>query len=1120
MLVRWSTLKPQGKDGLVKLDLDTLLDIFEAAGIAISDEHAAMCLSSLPTNVIHRHSIKDILTWLRRYQVHPPPRNPAPWRLHFFRYRESFVDSLTWCQQWIDRILTQDKLNKDVVAFRKKAEERRLGEEEKDAAGRKKAARSSFESVIKGSLRLSGWQRQRHMSKPSKVGLLATFGPRIIQSLSDGLNAKKSKVGKNSSEIQEVKTKWGTKISIEVFTRPGGKKRESIVGPDGIVKEFNNLTPADWMNHFDGIGYVPEMSEAEAATAAAYAAARAAGLSIGSLSDSAPHGSGCITWIVIRVAQGATAQEAYCLQKTATNFFESIPLDYRHEIYTLTKSQLFYLEPEKETKDESNGKSPQPARVICIALLHERDPYKSIEDKIEAANLLFTRAMRSLKLDFRILKTLDELFESSSKFDNFQDRLFGPQEEELGEEGMNPLRFAKLCRKRQQAAQEAIAKAPNMPLDELKKHLTSRGLSEKGTKEEIVIRAQEAFKRQAEMIGFGEMSQFGAEMVQCIFDLFDEDKDGALSLMEMNKFLIATGSEALYDMKAYKSLMASEGLLLDNHYRLTLEGLTAYYEKYGRLSRDITRLGIGSLSRELQAECELRLEFEPESIYSLYAIMERNTLAQMFFKHVTGSVSALTDVFYCGVFPTIDEFTSLFRLNKIPFTKEFCNELNKPGWLSSMIHSYCAWLADGEDGLIPALRTNSKNKFQKYYNFIKVFEALHVPEVEEGPDDVDEDKDDNTAATSGYSTTSGYSNTGPPEPPPVVLTSAEQIDKALNDPYTRKEYSQMFQVFYKNAVVKPIDATDDNDEDETEKCRPLEPKHPEIEKWIAALDLALPRIIAYTSKKMLTVEEIHQRLTAASVIYDRLSSNERFTRTERDRLQRIKTQCERRAFKLSAQLEESVHLCSAHFIAFYDAFRLYGAGIDQIGMGTAESGLKVQVDGISWLHYLPPGLGEPSAARQTANDKYERAMRRKNAAMNAIERERLRRELDEEAREKRRQWETANQQLFRDEEEKKMFVEAYAALIGAREATLTPKDVEEILTMWRNIVQVRRDRYPATMKLVVILNDLACVLFELCGNEPLAIAEAVAHLREASSLVMEYVQDMLDTEVGICVHHR
>jgi hypothetical protein len=1213
---RWTTLKPQSADKLVKLDLDSLLDLFEAAGITLSDEDALSCLQSLPCNLIGRHSVHDVVVWLRRHTLNSSSpsssavgtkRSLPLWRTELFQYRERFLGWLEWIQRWVSKINHQDLSFKEVQRCRKKLLQEKINSDSNALAsptataaaavgksssttssssglGSKKSQKSSaFENILKGSIRLSGWQRHRQMSRPAKCGFMATFGPPIV---SKALPTATKKPSNTLTSILKTKTEpkpdYRGRISLEFFTKPEGKKRETLVSGDGIVKDFDSVTPGDLMSHFDRVGYVVELSEAEIASQAAYAAARAAGLSMSGAAAESSHASGSkpsafIAWFLFRVADSATAHEAFCLLKTATNFFESIPLDYRHEIYTSTKGQLFYLEPNSTLtpipSPSAATATPGPSaaapvlpRFVCVALLHDRDPYKVLEDQIKATNLLYTRALRSLKINFRCVKTLRELYDESCEFDQFQERLFGPQEDELGEEGMNPLRFAKMCRKRQLAAQEAIEKAPTMPLEELKLHLSTRGLSSRGTKDELIARVQKAFHEQSEMIGYGEMSSYGAQMVQRIFEMFDLDQDGAWSLMEMNQFLLVTGmgtgwgnstgtGECFYDTKAYKSMMLEEGLLLDSQYRLTLEGLTAYYERYGRLARDINLLGLGSLSHSAQGEVEVRVEYESDAIHSLYGILESHSLAQRSLKHLLGMISSSNEILLTGKFDRLEDLLTLLKCDhhegqghgqgqdhsegQMPFLKEIFEGIRRPGWISHLIHKHCEWLADGEEGLVPSLRANSKAKLNtnNFSNFTKPFQRINAPATRDprtkpsmrGGDESEEGEEESTEISSAtsYGTTSGAA---PPGNPGAVRE--ESIDSFLQDPSLRREYANMFQIFYKNNKLKPIDATPSpatatgaggahgDDEDESERYLPLPPRHPEIERWIEQLDAILPRIIAYSSKKTLMNEEIQELLTSAANLYNRLSGNERLTRTERDKLQFLKLKCERRAEKLLTQLEESVHLCGAHFLSFYDALRLYGekgegGGIAQFGCGTAEMSLKINLIGMDWLEFLPEGLGEACAVRQKENEKIERAMQRKNAALSAIERERLRRDLDEEEREKRRLWEIANAQLARDEEEKTLFDEVYSLLLEAREETrVAPQDVEEMITAWKKLLEMREGRYPDSLKVAVTMNDLACVLMELCADRPISVAEAVSYFRSSAEISMKFLESILKREVS------
>ena len=229
-----------------------------------------------------------------------------------------------------------------------------------------------------------------------------------------------------------------------------------------------------------------------------------------------------------------------------------------------------------------------------------------------------------------------------------------------------------------------------------------------------------------------------------------------------------------------------------------------------------------------------------------------------------------------------------------------------------------------------------------------------------------------------------------------------------------------------------------------------------------------------------------------------------------DRLHTMKQRYENRAAELTVQLENSITLASSHFVAFYDAFRLYGKGISQVGFGGNSFGAKFQPQGIDWVHFLPPGMGEPAVHTHLKQEKYERARRRKNAAVSAIEREKLRRELDDEEREKRRQFEISNAQGIRDEEEKNMFGEVYSGLIGSREDKLSVLEANALISQWEKLLHMRERRYPDSLKLAVIANDVACVKLELFPESDLRMGQAIGSLRQAATLASQGFSKMCE----------
>ena len=862
IMYRWDTLRPQSEDKLVKLNLDLLLDIVEAAGLSMSDENALRCLREIPSNQLGRHNLNDVIVWVRRYMTNPPPVNPPFWRNLAYSYQKYVSDKRDEVVRIFRSILRQHEITMEI----KKVEDHRAKLLQKDKEKRpvlSKRAQSlaaqkenfSSGSKMRPSQRLSVWQKRRQTQHPCKLSFIGSFGKLPKKEKTEAEKQKDKKKLTSIKRAEDETPDWKTNIRLELFSKPDSSRRPDLLKADGTLIDVDSIEPADYMEYFDSFGYKIELTEAEKVAQAAAAAAAAAGIQVKTTEDPQKNQkSGSIFWIHFRVKDSATPQEAYCLLKTATNFFESIPLDHRHDFYTTVKGQLFYLEGVKLDSSSGND-TPSKAgqtktkkffypRIVCIALLHDRDPLEWMEEQISSHDLTFTRSLRKLTLDIRILQSFQEIYQKSCDMEDFQDKLFGPQEDELGEEGMNPLRFAKLCRKRQKAAQKAIEEVPKMKSDELREHLKQRGYNDRGTRAEMMNLAKVAFAKQAELIGYGELSKFGSGIVEDIFRMFDEDKDGALSTMEFNNFLVATGAQSLYDTKQYKSVMSSEQFHVDNHHRMTLEGLMSYYERYGRLARDVATLGVRSFSNQTAGQVEVRVEYEPDAVGSLSKLMERKSLAQIYYKKLLNGVASLYDVLYTGTFENFDDIFKVLRIEKVPFFKQICEGAAQPGWLAALIHKKLEFLANEQEGLIPALRWHCKEKLSGFNHFTQALKDLHDPD--EGSLDSPRGDIFSSDAQSFYSmstlsmenlTVGGTIDQSTVDEaatdtktvkkePPIKLTAADD----LNDDRKRKNVIEMMRVFYK--PVPPIDL---NSEEEPERNISDDSGRasltPEIEMW-------------------------------------------------------------------------------------------------------------------------------------------------------------------------------------------------------------------------------------------------------------------------------------------------
>jgi len=161
-----------------------------------------------------------------------------------------------------------------------------------------------------------------------------------------------------------------------------------------------------------------------------------------------------------------------------------------------------------------------------------------------------------------------------------------------------------------------------------------------------------------------------------------------------------------------------------------------------------------------------------------------------------------------------------------------------------------------------------------------------------------------------------------------------------------------------------------------------------------------------------------------------------------------------------------------------------------------------------WPENLPEALGEILALKQRALEKTAQAEARKKAAAAALEREQLRRNLAAEERDKLRNMKSENQQAAYDEEEKRLFSEAYLARTSAREQRMGTNDLARMLDRWRGLSSLRLQRYPDTIRAAVCQSNLACILHEFYSDNIHAGLESLDLIRAAASTVMNYLDTL------------
>ena len=496
----------------------------------------------------------------------------------------------------------------------------------------------------------------------------------------------------------------------------------------------------------------------------------------------APTMYGTVTWLGLSIAEGVNDKEELILQKTLENCFESIPLEYRSDLYTDVQTRVFNIprageEVDSDDSDNDDGASGEHSeshkRVLVLCLLHEEDRFMNLEEEMPA-RVTLTRGIRRASVNLSMIQSIKEMYEESLPFESYLDRLFGPQEDELGDEGMNPLHFAKFQRQRVKAAKDGIDKVDTMSPEMVDQQLAMRGLSVLGQKRERVKRLKKAFERQAAISGFGELSAFGGDMVSKLFKLFkvhknmgerlgqpkkdtkkptpaeirkkesgkakkagssgvqDEEEEEDLpgmSLWDFNNFLASTGSPTLYDFREYKEAMHELGFLQDKNFGLTPEGLAAYYEQYGGIGRDMKNIGIGSLAEKAKGRLQMSVHYDAAAISSLLDLIEKHSVMYPHLKYLLAFVTSISDWLYEADYDNIAEMLGFARNETFRQLKE---NVKTPGWFSSFIHSCSEWLADGDDGVLVSLRQGVHETFGRYSRmeeaYPEVIAATQIPQ--------------------------------------------------------------------------------------------------------------------------------------------------------------------------------------------------------------------------------------------------------------------------------------------------------------------------------------------------------------------------------------------------------
>eukprot|EP00981_Chlorochromonas_danica_P010068 scaffold2998_cov158-Ochromonas_danica.AAC.6 len=315
-------------------------------------------------------------------------------------------------------------------------------------------------------------------------------------------------------------------------------------------------------------------------------------------------------------------------------------------------------------------------------------------------------------------------------FVQYESKLFGPQENELGDELANPLQFAKHVRSRRKEIQRILDTMGEISREELGKHCRDIGVLDSGNRKEVMSRLAEALKAKQELLGHGELSLFGKDIISqafggvrqdLVYDLqsnktspnkslvithANKPVEPSLTLWELNRLLYRSKTSTLYDKKAYKSFVEEQDLLVDRDQQLMLPGLYHYYEANGQLAEDNRHWGIGSLDHLLAGQFVFDAQFEPQAFLSLLNLIESKPiflpklfklaawLGRLKEHRQEGEVDCISKLL--DLFPDLSEWNEI-KTKLIAFLRD-------PGRVAVWLNMLVTWCNNEEIGPLISLR--------------------------------------------------------------------------------------------------------------------------------------------------------------------------------------------------------------------------------------------------------------------------------------------------------------------------------------------------------------------------------------------------------------------------------
>ncbi|GMH64446.1 hypothetical protein TL16_g03960 [Triparma laevis f. inornata] len=1058
MTSKWATMKVNN-DNMQRLDVDLLEDLVEATGNIIHDREAKAALNKLPTNQLGKHTLESVIKWWKeRQRLRRQPAVP-PWRARL----QTVLGFIS--KPWEALEFLKKETHRQVQINKREEGWANWKTEEDLQRGKEQAEEEEYQKLLRGEEqnKKEGDEKKDDQTTNPERRASDTFAPNSL--------VKPAWESDEEEEEEERNCKINARLAIGHITdKPVSSIKFDIaatnIGGGGIANAplpatSNGSRPSSPMR--GATPGTPGRPVSRGQTAASHIrtyayhilndAFRTADAEWNQKNESIAQESGgykSVTWIDFPIHDTASEELVNKALAQLTRAFDSVPKDYAKSLYVSNKVEMVQLSS-RDTK-----------RYLRVTLLNNRDPFLEVE-KFLPPDIKLKDAIDSLSLHVNMNVGLDDILALTQQYVGYEDRCYGPQEDELGEKGMDPSVFMNSVKQRRKAALRAAKKAhkKEMPLSEMKEHLISRGFSVDGSINEIRERVKQMFAVQAEMCGYGELSNFGEEVANSIFKRCDRDNDGLLNFWEMNVLQRGLGGIALeypakYHQAIFQSGFSNESGLLSK------DGLVAYYERFGQLTKDIKDLGVGSVDDYVCAKVSALGEIRSKVVAGIDKLFDQAKEAHLGMKW-TNFITRFIKDFYLD--------WECKRLSDLFLKEEIPKWLVQPGGPAHLLREWKKIIADGRRGYVPEMREGVERKLGKRWGWSAEDEWTIFSEEEQKDRDAKKERQK------------------------VERCANAGISKGINVEEYGTGTLQGWKDFKLADGTQPLwlretlRALEEEEEREKEQQEGDDVKFGEV----TVVDLG-------------TVERIAQLKSELAGLTEALSRA--LPRRQREELEEMEATKSEEKTRLEKAMERGVLVSCHHFLRSYDAIRNVCSGVHSVNWGNHAFTMRLEAEGFDFFSLLPAGCHEPSvvAAEQAARQK--RAVERKVEARKFIMEERRRRVMEAKEREAMKAQLADKKKKEREEEELTLYTRGADARVRGYHKK---SDQTLCIEMWRRLFLLFENRYDQMddnrdiSAMAVACNNLGTVLFEFGDGQVNFQREAVIRLRKADS----YMDDTL-----------